>query len=347
VPDGNSTPKPEDDGPKAQEAAEEVVRPAGQEEIPNRHSGEGGEREGALDPAVPQGSDQQVDAGSNPRRSESSAEAEGLDLLHIHLDGPTAYADYPAIPPALSAHFKMRVLGRGVHPTILHPKTNPADYEGDLVSDTIRALGVWDVPGTLVLLDALHAATPGTQFMDFGCHVGWFSLLALGSGRRTYSFDGDLRCLQALSQSITDNALVTPWSGWCETIDDEWDLPFEPPNTNLIVKIDVEGAERYVVERLWPLFEDWSISVLVMEVTSAFESYYPDLLDRLVALGYYAYAMPPKVENPIMGVKGVKHWLTHHGQMLHLLAKESRRGYIESHPHFDVVLFNDKARWCQ
>ena len=58
------------------EATEALVRPAGEEEVPDSRSAPRSEREGACDPAVQAGSDLQVDEEQDPRRRQPETEAE-------------------------------------------------------------------------------------------------------------------------------------------------------------------------------------------------------------------------------------------------------------------------------
>lgn len=336
--DGTTTSKPEDDGEAAQEPAEVELRDTEQARVPDGHQGEGGEREGAEHTAVQSGSDQQVDEGPDTRESEPQTEA-----FEITLGGPTPYTDYPDIPERLSAYFTIHVLPRESDPSILHSSVDASIYDGDLVSDTIRELGVWEVPETMALLSAFEAAPQGTVFVDVGCHVGWFSLLALNRGLDVMAIDGDRRMLHALDSSRMENMYLGPeFTLVHRMVDSDWSLKTKAKN--VIVKVDVEGAENHAIGGLWPLFEERKVSHLVMEISPIFEDYYPDLLKSLIDLGYMAYAMPAKSKRPPK-VIDVRHWIQHYGQNLHLLTAGSRRQWIGQQKQFDVVLFHEGSAW--
>lgn len=351
---------------------EAEVRSTGEPEVSGPRSGSRRKRKGKSDAAVPQGSDQQVDEGQDPRSSEPTAEAaltkpcieipcEGWqeftlgdqsaeaevesEAVHIHIGGATAYTDHPAIPQRFERDFKLHVLkDRYAKSAILHPSVNPDVYDGELVSNTIRDLKIWEVPETIIMLSAFKAAdVENTVFLDIGCHAGWFSLLAMSYGIPTIAVDGDDRMIELLERSAETNryanyVLVPTF------IDEGWAFPLSPAPKNLIVKMDIEGSERYAVAALWDHFESGRISHCVMEVSPVFESDYADLLEPIFKLGYRCQVMPPKTPVPPV-VEDIPHWLLRSSQRIDQFRQGYLKTWVNRQHQFDVVLYREDAQW--
>lgn len=340
--DGQDTPPvAEDDGGTAQEAPEEVVRAAGQPEVPDGHERTGGERQSPVDPAVPQRADLQIDSGSDPREGEPAVEERQVvtEIVKVHLGGPTAYTDYPAVPSRFSRDFNIHVLPPGVPPSILHSSVVPDS--GDVVSDTIRDLKTWEVPETLFMCSAFAAAPPGTMFVDIGCHVGWYSLLAMSYDLDVVALDGDHRMLQALHRSVQANAYRSRLDLRLEMIDASWH-GLTIPADNVIVKLDVEGNEIHALGGLWDLFMTERVSHLLMEVSPCFEDYYPVLLTRLFDLGYIGFVMPVKQAVPPT-FDDAEQFLRNHCRRLDQLSRQSMTEWVQAQHQFDMILFRHDA----
>ena len=329
---------------------EAEVRSAGEPEVSGSRSGSRRQRKGKSDAAVSQGPDQQVDEEQDPRSSEPKAEAEvETEAVHIHIGGATAYTDHPAIPQRFERDFKLHVLkDRHARSSILHPSVNPNVYDGELVSNTIRDLKIWEVPETIIMLSAFKAAPEGTVFVDIGSHVGWFTMLALSYGIETIAIDGDKRMLQALRRSAKANAFDTSSDLFLThtMVDEGFSLEKQhlELSENLIIKIDVEGAERYAVAALWDHFENKTISHCLMEVSPVFEPDYAELLEPIFKLGYRCQVMPPKTPVPPV-VEDIPHWLLRSSQRIDQFRQGYLKNWVNRQHQFDVVLYREDAQW--
>lgn len=328
----------------ATETSEAELRPAGEPQVPDSRPGSRRERQGAGNPAVPGGEDLQVDEGPDPRGGEPEVEAQEVDVVDIRLGGPTTYTDYPAIPQRFERSFQIHILPRGVEPSLLHHSVIPDP--GDVVSDTIRDWKTWEVPETIFAMSAFAAAPRGTVFLDVGCHVGWFSLIAVSFGLDTISVDADQRMLDLLWQSYRLNGFDTKAIIRLrhELVDATWEPPDLDYAENLIVKMDIEGSEVYALRALWPLFEQHKVSHLLMEVSPVFEDYYPSILGQLFDLGYIGFVMPLKEEVPPT-FDNAEAFLRNHCRRLDSKPREWMQGWVSRQHQFDMVIFRHDARF--
>jgi hypothetical protein len=263
------------------------------------------------------------------------------EVVEIRLGGPTAYTDYPAIPMRFARDFRIHVLPAGVTPSILHSSVTPDP--GDVVSDTIRDLKVWEVPDTLFLCSAFAAAPEGTVFADLGCHVGWYSLLAMSFGLDVVAVDGDHRMIELLRRSRRLNGYTATLRTQLEMVDEFW-LGLTLSADNVIVKVDLEGSEKYALNALWGLFQSHRVSHLLMEVSPVFEDYYPLLLSRLFALGYIGFVMPVKQSTPPT-FDDAGAFLRTHCRRLDQLSRQSLTEWVQAQHQFDVLIFRHDARF--
>jgi hypothetical protein len=214
-------------------------------------------------------------------------------LRTIVLGGKTPYEDYAPIPFRMK--FDMEVFEPEPHDD--HSYCPAADA----VSETIKELGVWEVPETIVLVD-LFRRNPKHIFIDMGAHIGWFSMLALQCGLDAMSIEADPVTYSVLSRN-TDRAVkfggnsfrvLERITGPCPALaamahninDGQW--------TGAIVKIDIEGAEPEAILALWPLLKLHQIDHILMEVSPAFHDGYPELVADLMRQGFVMRRLPHK-----------------------------------------------------
>lgn len=210
----------------------------------------------------------------------------------VTLGGPTPYQDLAPIPTNLATSFRMLVWDPSVYP-IDGGAYCPAH---DAVSETIFALGVWEVSETIVSMWSFDAAPDGL-FIDLGAQIGWYSLLAASRGLDVLAVDADTENLRLLERSAVINNFST-------RIDTEY-LRLGPLTNPLaidrqvsLVKVDLEGAEFEAVRILGPAISAGLIDRLLIEVSPIFGPGYPELVQFIMRAGYRAYMMPPKKSPP-------------------------------------------------
>lgn len=211
----------------------------------------------------------------------------------VDLAAPHGYADLTPVPRRLARRFDMAVWDARKHPVDGGPYC-PAH---DAVSETIVNQGIWEPAETVLTLSACLATVPTATVVDFGAQVGWFSLLAASCGLEVTAIEADRANVSLLEESAEANG----WGGLIAIRPERigpTTPPLEPNRTIALAKVDVEGAERDAVRMLWPSIEAGLVQHLLVEVTPAFDGYYPDLVADLVAAGYRAYVLPPKSHPP-------------------------------------------------
>lgn len=213
-----------------------------------------------------------------------------VDLIQNHI-----HHDYPQIPLHLARKFRMAVWVYD-DPEI-NKGTGYCPAAVNVVSYQIENIGVWEPCETIIALTVMQAADPDSIFVDFGSQLGWFSLLAASTGHGVVAFDVDPECISIMRQSAEMNG----WSHLIAYSDErigpesgEW--PVGPRIA--FAKIDVEGAEEHAVRIIWPSIEAGLVDHLLIEISPVFNDSYPDLVVRLLEVGYAAWALPDKVAPP-------------------------------------------------
>jgi hypothetical protein len=136
----------------------------------------------------------------------------------------------------------------------------------DDVSMTLEQTGSWDIPMTKLINELTHK---GALFVDVGCHIGYFSRVATNNGCEVIAYDGDAENLELFTINNPNASANLFWFdeniGW-----------IEPMRIDLL-KIDIEGAERFAIE----YFSLCKIKNIIIEVSPVFNDSYPELINRL------------------------------------------------------------------
>lgn len=150
----------------------------------------------------------------------------------------------------------------------------------DDVSRTLELYGVWEREETAQIAQRLQ---PGDVFLDFGAHIGWFTLLAAKRGATVHAFEGDLQNLELLRANARLHGvqdLVTAYPVWVDE-DAHVDIPEGPIR---LVKVDLEGNDDQAIRCLGPALH--RVEELVVEVSPCFNDRYPAMVERLQAAGF-------------------------------------------------------------
>lgn len=217
----------------------------------------------------------------------------GFQTLGIALAG-----HYPALPDV--AGFAERYQRTFDLDVFAHdPQAAPAygEYDPglDSVTDSLVLQGVWEAQESTAAVDIL-ARTEGIV-LDFGAHVGWYSVLAGLAGHQVVAIDSDPLCLRAVRCNADRYSLDI------ETVlrDVDDDSPVLAVDTPVALwKCDIEGQECNAVRMSDHLFRSRSVAFALIEVSPIFTGDgrstcdYVDLLGRMMAYGYDCYRVPPK-----------------------------------------------------
>lgn len=173
----------------------------------------------------------------------------------------------------------------------LYSNTNGYCTGDDVVSRTLSTEGQWERWNTEALVD--RGVFCGNLVYDCGAHIGWFSILAALSGCDVVAYEGDYENADLLKWNAALNRvsdLIVVREEW---IDDDWVPESEYRQVDLI-KSDLEGNDQYVVNAFWDLIEAELVHHLLIEVSPVFKPGYPDMVERLLRLGYKAEVSGPE-----------------------------------------------------
>lgn len=155
----------------------------------------------------------------------------------------------------------------------------------DDVSQTLLRLGVWEKDETEAIARRLK---PGDVFLDFGAHIGWFTVLAATHGAEVHAYEGDAENLDLLRTNARLHGVqdrVTAHLVWVDA-DAYCDIPAGPIR---LVKIDLEGNDDQAIRCLMPALQEGRVEELVVEVSPCFNDRYPALVAKMCELGYEVY----------------------------------------------------------
>lgn len=210
--------------------------------------------------------------------------------IRINLSGSSVVPDLPETPVDHARRFRMSVWDWERYQNLAGLYCTGQDE----VSKAIDMQGVWEGFETRVALEILDSDEPGVV-IDFGAHVGWFTLLALTADRPTLAVEADpenLALLIANAQRLGKRDLLEPCRAWiCKRshvlIDDG-------PRVRL-VKIDIEGQDRHAVRVCAPLLQRRLVDYLLIEASPEFPGAdTAGLVAELEGFGYAAYLVPTK-----------------------------------------------------
>lgn len=164
----------------------------------------------------------------------------------------------------------------------------------DIISYCIDRQGVWEAEETATILDILSEdhGTNNDVVLDFGSHIGYYSMLAALKGYRVASFDGSKENLELLQRSAVVNEVadrVFPYLCW---LDDQAPILQPDQESVQLVKVDVEGAENHALQVISQLIGQHKIKYAIFEISPTFNDTYPALVETIAKFGYDVYQIP-------------------------------------------------------
>jgi hypothetical protein len=161
----------------------------------------------------------------------------------------------------------------------------------DIISYCIDRQKVWEVEETAVQLAILSERHTGVM-LDFGSHIGYYSILAALKGYQVASFDSSRENLDLLHESAEANGVADKITPYLCLLDDQAPILSRDAEEIQLVKIDIEGAERHAVQMCADLMGGRKIKYLIMEVSPVFNGTYPSLVETICSQGYDVYQIP-------------------------------------------------------
>jgi hypothetical protein len=125
-------------------------------------------------------------------------------------------------------------------------------------------------------------------FVDVGCQLGYYSVLSSLVGVQTISIDFCNSFLTLFRKTIENNKL-TKIKIVNESVDENFDL-LEHVSSNInLIKIDIEGSEKFLFSSIEPLLSENKIKNIIMEISPNLDDSYRDLCQKLYSHGYQIY----------------------------------------------------------
>jgi hypothetical protein len=156
----------------------------------------------------------------------------------------------------------------------------------DVISFEIERTGLWEEAETRLFIDLLNHSDRDALVLDFGCHVGWYSVIADSLGFSVIGVDASPENVELATWNVG-----RPDSIRLGVIDQS--VPRLPAGLEIAVaKIDIEGAERHAVNMLAPLLAAGAVEHVLMEISPVFNDSYPQIMQRMAGWGYQAYMLP-------------------------------------------------------
>jgi hypothetical protein len=165
----------------------------------------------------------------------------------------------------------------------------------DEVSKSIEITGWWEKPDTDHMLELLGSERG--YVVDFGSHIGWFTVLALKAGCHVWALDADpenMRLLKRNADNVPVGAYVleTAWTSDVPESRFHNDVPIR------LMKVDIEGHEHEALNLTRHLWQQQKIDYGLWELSPIFESRenimapsYADLVDEIASYGYRWYIL--------------------------------------------------------
>lgn len=211
-------------------------------------------------------------------------------IVELFRDSP--YHDYAPIPPDLWDVFFIQIWDT----------ESRGDGDGycpaaDPVSNNIDEFRIWEYAETIVMLrcfnEMRHLHAP--LFLDIGAHVGYYSVLAQRRHLDVRAIDADPDVCHGPLAANLDG--VNPWNMRI-TPGSRLETAQTIAGRDLIVKIDIEGADADAVAALGDLWGSGLIRYAMIEISPTFGPGYDDLIIGLQRRGYRSFRMPPKADPP-------------------------------------------------
>lgn len=206
------------------------------------------------------------------------------ERIMVQLGGLTPYEDLAPIPMGFATEFLMEVWTGAPDDDL---RWCPAS---DPVSETIRTLGVWEVSETIVL-SSIFANNPDHVFLDIGCQLGWFSILAGEYGIPAMGFEVDPEVADVYVRN-TGRPVIRG------RISDTSQFEMAGDDLRYVVKIDIEGAEPAAIKMLRPALADSRVDYILIEMSPMFHDGYPALTRKIMSYGMNMGILPAKSVPP-------------------------------------------------
>jgi hypothetical protein len=172
----------------------------------------------------------------------------------------------------------------------------------DEVSKSIEVTGWWEKADTDHMLSILDTSPWHGLMLDFGSHIGWFTVLAATMGLGVFAYDADPENTRLLSTNYSNRqdawvANVATDNQWVATIK-RLPAPIENGHDVRFMKVDIEGHEHEALNLTRYLWQQQRVDYGLWELSPIFENReginapsYADLVDEIASYGYRWYIL--------------------------------------------------------
>lgn len=157
----------------------------------------------------------------------------------------------------------------------------------DDISRTILNTGIWEPLETALALEILSQPDEGIV-LDFGAHIGWYTILAARHSRGVVAIEGDAENLETLEHNAYLNQCADNIKTVLEWVDAK-SKPVVVTSKVQLMKCDLEGNDIHAVKMCADLFKQRLIKYALVEISPCFNNTYPELIDFITGFGYDVY----------------------------------------------------------
>ncbi len=167
----------------------------------------------------------------------------------------------------------------------------------DDVSMTLDLYGSWEASDWQRATRHTRKAPLGWVY-DFGSHIGWYAIAFAKQGHHVMAVDADPANCELLQVNAVDahvEKLIDIRQTWVE------DMPRLPYRDDVrLIKSDVEGSEDEVIRVVRELVHSLQPPML-LECSPEFDTYYTEMIEELIALGYKATVDGARISGYTLG----------------------------------------------
>lgn len=207
-------------------------------------------------------------------------------LVEVRLEGKK-FHDFASFPPHAARSFELEVFDYDFYQDWGKPGFCPGR---DGFSHGVIEQGVWESWETRLACEILDL--PGrSTVLDFGAHVGWYTVLAAKAGHDVLAFEADSETEDLLIKNVKRNRPEGRVYYYGRL--DRYSTPVYIDGVRLL-KADVEGMEFEVLDACREMIDDRTIEYLLLEVSPCFKPGYGELLQGVANRGYDLFGIPDK-----------------------------------------------------
>jgi SAM-dependent methyltransferase len=145
--------------------------------------------------------------------------------------------------------------------------------------------GLWELHDSKPIAEVFERGDRSRLVVDFGSHIGWYTIMAAKLGYDVLAIDADAENLRLLESNAVLHGVedkITLRHAW---VDEQFTLNVDREIE--LVKIDLEGSDYDAVNACWPFIE--GIRNFYVEISPIWRDDYPRLVQQLTDSGFTAY----------------------------------------------------------